>query len=457
MATNTVIEISDFLAFVDINGEEALTSDKIEQLEHYIDCCNKKLLNSEDGQPLVEDSIYDALRDILRRVKPDSEMLGLWDRTAKVDERNKQDDMELLKKYPMYSINTIKSLDYDSLREFIDALPFGEDDTFDLFFALKENGHGIRIVYRNGYLDDATSRMRHSNGRNLTRVCRLILGDYNDRLKDIDFCEVRGELLLPFANLSKAREYNPSIKTAFTGVSSMSRDSATDEEIQLLDFVAYKFICEDVSFDTMEDEYNFLDSLNFITPLASVVPSVTKETVLDCMKGMIESFAEEMETYEYFTDGVVCSVDNKYIFEKMGRCPTGSKSYMLGNVALKVGYWKQDMYTGYVEYIEWRPGKSKLSPVAVVSDGSGDVDDKGIPLGVPTANGNRVRNVPLYTPLNILALEANIGNPICFRYGGESGVVPCYPNGELLVKDKVKDMLEEDDWDDSAEYECYYD
>ena len=134
LATNTVIEISDFLAFVDINGEEALTSDKIEQLEHYIDCCNKKLLNSEDGQPLVEDSIYDALRDILRRVKPDSEMLGLWDRTAKVDERNKQDDMELLKKYPMYSINTIKSLDYDSLREFIDALPFGEDDTFEWLF-----------------------------------------------------------------------------------------------------------------------------------------------------------------------------------------------------------------------------------------------------------------------------------------------------------------------------------
>lgn len=456
MSASIRIEISDFLSFVDLNGDEVLTSDKVEKLEYYIDCCNKKLLDSEDGQPLVEDSIYDALRGILQRVKPESEMLGLWDRDAETDDRNKDEDMELLRKCPMYSINTIKTLNYENLKEFINALPFDEYEKFDLFYALKENGHGIRIVYRNGYLDDATSRMRHSNGRNLTRVCTTILGEYNDSLKDIDFCEIRGELVLPFTNLARAREFNPSIKTAFTGVSSMSRDSASDEEIKLLDFVAYKFICDDVSFDTMEDEYNFLDSLSFITPMATVEPDVTKATLLVSLQEMVSAFEDEMEEYEYFTDGLVCSVNNKYIFEQMGKCQGDNKNYMLGNIALKVGYWKQDLYTGYVEYIDWTPGKSKLSPVAIVSDGSGEEDEKGNLLGVPTASGNRVKRVPLYTPLNILALEANIGNPVCFRYGGESGVVPCYPNGELLVKDKVRNMLEDEDWDDSSEYECYY-
>ena len=58
-----------------------------------------------------------------------------------------------------------------------------------------------------------------------------------------------------------------------------------------------------------------------------------------------------------------------------------------------------------------------------------------------TAQGNKVRRVPLYEPKNILTLEAYIGKPIYFRYGGEAGVVPCFPDGRLLKEDAAREIL----------------
>ena len=62
-------------------------------------------------------------------------------------------------------------------------------------------------------------------------------------------------------------------------------------------------------------------------------------------------------------------------------------------------------------------------------------------LGVLTAQGNKVRNVPLYEPKNIMILDAYPGEPLNFRYGGEAGVVPCFPDGRLLTEDAAKDVL----------------
>ena len=61
--------------------------------------------------------------------------------------------------------------------------------------------------------------------------------------------------------------------------------------------------------------------------------------------------------------------------------------------------------------------------------------------GVLTSQGNKVTNVPLYEPKNLLILDVSIGSPLNFRYGGEAGVVPCFPDGRLLKEDAAKDIL----------------
>ena len=182
-----------------------------------------------------------------------------------------------------------------------------------------------------------------------------------------------------------------------------------------------------------------------------------RDTLIEELKTQVEDCEAEVtmpgQEYEYYTDGLVFSINNQTLFKSLG---DDGGHYKFGNMALKVGYWKQDMYTGYVQTILWMKGKTKLSPVAIVAEEPDliDSDDyyvmsqKEIPnydkLGVLTATGNKVRRVPLYEAANLVQLDAYKGRIIHFRYGGEAGCVPCFADGTPLISGKVKLMLEDE-------------
>lgn len=471
MDNSVKLEIADFLSYCDMNGEEALDSSQVERLENYIYQCNKAM--STDGIPLVADAIYDRLYEILKAVNPDSKFLKeLWS-DADEDEipaEDLQSDLyKHLRKSPMQSICTCKSLDCQELMDFVKRLP--DNTPFDAHVSCKENGHGIRLVYSYGYLEDATSRARRSAGHNITKQLGVILRKQGlesiPEFADIDVVEIRGEVVLPFSNLQKARQFNPDIASAFSGVSSMLRDSASEEENELLDFVAYKVLIDGQEFRTKSDEYDYLENLGFTTPLYWQIQNLTKETLLDelpdivadCEREVVRT--EENTGYDYYTDGLVFEIDDRELFYSLG----GDSKYNYGNVALKVGFWKQDMLSGYVQCIMWTDGKVKYSPVAIVAEEPYLVEFEDMEehayiksqkeisnwkeLGVATQNGNKVRRIPLYEPNNIAILDAFVGSIIHFRYGGEAGVVPCFSDGTPLAEGRIAQMLQGDDdgWD----------
>jgi len=473
---SVVLEIGEILGYYDLNGADAVTSEQVEKLENYIELCNTA---SSEGVPLVVDAIYDRMVEVLKVLNPDSELLKeVWGEDAISEEEFKSDDMHsLLRKAPMMSIQTCKSYDCAEVKEFVSRLP--ENEPFDLHNSVKLNGHGIRLVYRYGYLEGAFSRARHTSGRDLTRQVTLLAQRDGylsiDSFADYPLVEIRGELLLPLPNLEKAREYNSGIVSALSGVASMSRESASDDEILLLDFVAYNIIAEDLYFDTKQGMYDMLEELGFKVPVSWLIEGVTKDTFLeqlpdiisDCESAIVPS--EDNEGYEYFSDGIVMEVNNRDLFYSMG--DDGGK-YMYGNIAMKVGYWKQDLYMGYVQTILWTQGKNKLSPVAIIASDidcavfSDEYDEpvyyvKSIKdirnyneLGVVTAGGNRVRRVPLFEPNNIAILDAYVGMPLYFRYGGEAGVIPCTIDGTPLADAKIRDSLSGNYSDDDL-YEEY--
>lgn len=473
MEGNIKIEIGDFLGFCDLNGVEALESSQVEQLERIIATCNEY---TNKGEQLVVDAIYDRLMEILRKVAPESELCKyIWeDSNEELDKDDESDKLFLAN--PMYSIRTCKSYTCDELADFIKKLP--DNKEFEAHLSIKENGHGIRVVYKNGELYKARSRARSSAGRDLTRQAKVFLS--NDGvlnipdLEDLDYCEIRGEMVLPFSNLDTAKSYNSDIKSAFSAVASMSRDSASDEEISLLHFVAYSIYADGLEFSTKEDEYSFLEDLGFETPMSWVIGGLTKETLLDELPSIISDCEEAVKPdsnglngYDYYSDGVVFEVNDRDLFKEMGS--DGTK-YKYGNVALKVDYWKQDFYTGVVQTILWTKGKSKLSPVAIVAEDSDmirftdygdhayvtslDEIENAKDLGVLTAGGNKVTRVPLYEPNNMLLLKAYKGEVINFRYGGESGVIPCFPDGTPLVDGKLNQMF--NNIEDDAEFGANY-
>lgn len=444
-------------------GIEEYSGDDVEALEAFIIDCNDAA-NAEEGTPLVADAVYDRLMDILREVKPEAPVLKeLW--TAEGDIT---DYSELLQKHPMMSIQTVKNWDDKELIKFVSMLEDESDaNGVSVFLSYKLDGHGVRVVYNNGELVLATSRARASAGLDRTAQMRNILGDRNEELAELGLVEVRGELCLPLSKLERAREFNPGIKSAFSGVSSMVRASATPEENQLLHFLAYRAISEDfMDFRTKSEEYDQLDQWGFETPDCVTVEIDTEagEDILSELKSAVESFEAdyeavldddgqpvdyESEGYDYYCDGIVAEIDSRDGFNSMQT--NGVRS--AGNIALKVNRWAQEQYQGIVQYIEWTEGKSKYSPVAIVSEQPGmaivNTEDGWSEcmnyneLGVLTAQGNTVRRVPLYEPKNILILDAYPGHPLNFFAGVEAGIVPCTDRGDLLKDDAVRNLVSE--------------
>lgn len=465
---NVVLEIGNFLGFCDLNGVEAIKSEQVQQLEEYISQANEA---RRSGNELIPDAIWDRLMEILRQVNPESELCKyIWEDT--VDEMDDTDD--IVRSNPMFSIQTVKSWDCDEFKNFVKRLP--DDVTFEGHLSVKLNGHGIRLKYRNGQFFNARSRARSSAGRDITKQLQCVLEnagiDIISDLADFELCEVRGEWLLPFENLEAARSYNADIKSAFSGVASMGRDSASVEEWSLLRFVAYEFLAPDMKFQSKSEEYEFLQSIGFEIPVYWSLENLSKETLLSDLQDAVKDCETEIKPsdnspgYEYYTDGLVFALDNVEFFRTLG---DDGGHYKYGNIALKLGYWEQNIIDGFVQTILWTKGKSKLSPVAIISTGEDDAvfasgvrepyifDIKSIlnwkDIGVITQSGNRVRRVPLYEPSNLVALDAYPGEVLHFRYGGEAGVVPCYADGVPLLDGRIKGALVDED--DLIGYEMY--
>lgn len=419
---NTVVEIGNLLSQVDLYGVSSLQEDKIEALERYIQDCNEAM--NGDGEPLVEDAIYDKLVQLLTQVRSDSPVLQeLWSEDDEVvGSYNK-----LLEENPMVSILTVKSWNDDAITQFIQRMP----ETANYLASYKINGHGIRVVYNDGNLVEATTRGRSTNGRDITEHVKIILGDYNEALSEYGLVEIRGELALKLSNLDKAREFTPGLKSAFSAVSSLIKPSATKEEVELLDFLTYGVYIEDYDFSSKEEVFSQLSEWGFETTEYIALEEISKDDLLENMKEVVSALESNYEEFGYFCDGVVFEVSDGDVRSYL----EGEGKYHDYNLALKVDSWSQDIYTGYIKEVTWKRGKFKLNPVAVV------VEDLDSNEGVLTVQGNRVKNIPLYNPKNILILKAYIGSPLSFKYGGEAGVVPCFPDGKLLSEDYVVEEL----------------
>ena len=458
------LEIGDFLGFCDMNGDEAMSSDEIEKLEKYVLTCQEK---HKTGDSIVSDAVYDKMIEILQRVKPDSEYIGrIWDEAGSTE---LDDTDKVFAANPMYSIQTIKSYDSQALIDFKNMLP----KTVDIHASYKENGWGIRLVYQNGTFVKARTRARASQGRDITPQLNEVLEKNNktyiEAIKDVPLCEIRGELVVSFATFGSLAS-QVSVRSPFSAVSMLVKESATPQQWAMLDFVAYKFLADGFDFSTKTEEYDFLEfDLGFETPPSWTNTITNDATFIDEIKSIMKDCEDASKNYSYYTDGVVIEVDNTDIARKLGQ---GAGNYNNYNLAMKVGLWQQDMYEGYVQTILWVKGKTKLSPVALVANDNdaiefvdGDVkpfiyDIKEIAnmddIGVITAAGNVVRRVPLYEPRNMLTLQAWRGQKIHFRYGGEAGVVPCKEDGSPLLEGKVQAImsnestLEDEDYDFQA-------
>lgn len=400
-----------------------VNADTMEKLEKLgfgsdIDALESYVASLQDaagmGNPLVDDSVYDAHVRLLKELKPTSSVLNRNWETAD-EELNEYD--EVLRKYGMCSITTISEI--DDLWRFENTLDtIGHD--VELMASIKDNGHGVRAVYLNGWLYSGSTRGRTKKGRDITRHLKAVLPNYVDEWRNIKIVEIRGEMLVSIENFEK--HLKGKLKHPLSSVTSLIRDSVTDEELKLLDMECYKVISADDSlhFETLYDEFKHLEKCGFNTPPFIKVGHVNSSNLKQVTSAILAKFEQYMDSgaEKYSCDGIVFAINNNNDFYSTGKDGNAWK----GNFALKTGrYWEQNVYSSIIEEVQFIPGKSYIVPKAIIEP-------------VVTANGSSVVNVPLYNVGVIERYKYIPGETIYFRYGGETGVTlcDCYGNSIRL-------------------------
>lgn len=367
------------------------------------------------GSPLVDDAAYDAHVRLLKQLKPESELLN---RNWEVDDVELTEYDSILQKYGMSSILTvteIDSLEFEKYRNTINEV----GHPVDLFASVKLNGHAVRAVYLNGHLYTGSTRGRYKKGRDITRHLKAVLPNYVEAWKNVKLMEVRGEMLVKLSTFENILK-ETGLKHPLSSVTSLIRDSVTDRELKYLDMVCYKAISEngEIEFNSLAEEFGHLQANGFKIPVCAGLRGVTAGTLEDAIINLLVTFEDMIENgkVEYATDGIVVAINDNNDFYSSGK----SGNSWNGNIAIKMGtYWEQNIYSSTIEEVVLTPGKSFMTPKAVITP-------------VKTANGSEVRVVPLY---NIGVMERYnyvTGETIYFRYGGETGVTCCDYNGNSV-------------------------
>lgn len=387
----------------------------VENLEEYFkfvnDCADR-------GNPVISDAEWDSLRNLLEEVNPDSELLNMnWS----TDEGELTSNDKLLDEYGMCSITTLKEISMRELETFAKVID-SAGGVVTVHGAIKENGHAIRAVYKNGRLQSGSTRGRYKKGRDITRHLQMRIPNYIEAFEKYNLVEIRGEALVTVRDFENKIKDVYGLKTPLSSVTSFLRESATDTEIEMLDFVMYKVLIDDDNkpFKTLYDEYELLKNLGFKIPQHERLDGVTRDNLVHAVNSFLKYFEGFMDRGEipYACDGLVLAVDDDETFYNGGKHGNAWNA----NFAVKEGrYWKNNIYSSTIENIVWQPGKKYLVPKAIITP-------------VICSNGAQVENVPLY---NVGVMERygyTVGETVYFRFGGETGVTLCDYLGQSCKK-----------------------
>lgn len=350
-----------------------------------------------DGEPIVQDPVYDSYVRFLKDIKPDSKLLTRnWEKESEVE---LTDYDELLKQYGMRSIRTCTNR--EDIEKYLDIVLDNRSE-IEVCASFKLNGHACRVVYQDGYLVNATTRGRYKKGRDITRHLKHILGEYNEYLSDYKLVEIRGELIVSYSDFNNTLKYT--CRTPLSAVTSLVKDKATDAELDMLHFLAYKIIIKDEDIlNTLADEMEYLGDIGFEVPNYSTF-KVSRYADIEYILTTFEAKKKSGIT-KYDTDGIVIGVNDNSEFYALGLDGNAFKA----NIAVKMGIWECNMYSGIIEEIIWEHGKKWFTPKARITP-------------VLTVTGARVGVVPLYNVGVMNKLGLVPGSTVHFRFGGETGV-----------------------------------
>ncbi|MFI3328202.1 MAG: NAD-dependent DNA ligase LigA [Rikenellaceae bacterium] len=306
-------------------------------------------------------------------------------------------------RFAMLSLGNTYSL--EELRDFVDkvAKELGVDAALIEFVCeLKFDGSAISLTYESGELVRAVTRGDGTKGDDVTRNVRTIktvpLQLRGDNVPDV--FEIRGEILLPFANFDKMNaEREAEGEQPFANVRNAAAGSLKLQQSSIvakrgLDCMLYQIVGRDTPFESHWESLQAARSWGF-----KVLDSSALCRGVEQIEAFIEKWDKARHELPFATDGVVVKVNSYADQRALGFTAKAPKW------AVAYKFQAEEVATR-LESVDFQVGRTgAITPVANLE-----------PVQLA---GTVVRRASLHNAEQIAALDIRVGDMVYVQKGGE--------------------------------------
>jgi len=279
----------------------------------------------EEGEPIVDDEIYDTLKEELLGLAPENEY---FKNVGGLDKADKNWQKEHTHKYPMGSLFKNKS---PELAEGWLSKTYPDTNGLSLVLEVKLDGSSICAIYNDGKLDKIATRGNGVIGK-ISEVAKYI-SSIPHKISEKGYVEIKGECVKDkksFYEIWAPKGFNdPRSFVPGTINSKPDENSAQMMKERSLTFIAYEIRGKE--FKTETDKMKFLESNGFLTLKSSTrkidCTGRTHKEIIGAIKKYMESI--NRATFEFQLDGIVIKNNSVEASEELGVTnlrPKGSRA-----------------------------------------------------------------------------------------------------------------------------------
>jgi DNA ligase (NAD+) len=307
-----------------------------------------------NGIPLMEDSVYDALEDELRRLDPAHALFTVVGAAV-------QSGGWVKARHTIAMTSLNKAQTHDDFKGWHEDC--GSVSGVDALIATdKCDGISIELTYKGRKLVQAVTRGDGEVGEDITRNVKLMQGIHHE-LPDSyeDFAEegtvampdevyIRGEIVVLLSDFATYFKGESNARNTASGTAKRQSDASKCKHLTIL---CYQFLPNGVPLATKEAELQALREMQFATPNWSTFAS------LDAAKSYYEEYNTTTRAQlDYLIDGIVFELNDSALREMLGELNGRPKAA----VAFK---FPSESATTTLQNIAWQVGKSgRITPVA---------------------------------------------------------------------------------------------
>lgn len=288
------------------------------------------------------------------------------------------------------NLNILTHLDNEILNHMI---KLASEEIFDVNYTLKVKGFFVSLVYENGIYTDCNTLMKFIDKDTLTKCVTMIVPRYAKQLIKYK-TRILGYFTVSKISFEYLKMTHPNIKDVSDAILFIFRNSSDSNIINFLEFIVYDIHPKNLSLDSINDSFNVMISYS---------RKVTKDIFLNEIKEISSELEEKDSLFEYFSDGILI---------------TSNKLHNL-HLLFKIDSWKPKTYSSIIREIIWCYSSNGIIPIAEIE-----------PL---LFNNTIIKYINLYSPNNILILDAYVKENLNFLYLQDNIIVPITKDGQLLL------------------------